>query len=47
MIIDNLIKDFEDKNTIVNKKRKDIFKQDCKETYSSRSKNKKKRKQGK
>lgn len=47
MIVDNLIKYFEDKNTIVNKKRKDILKQDCKETYFSRSKNKKKRKREK
>lgn len=38
MIVDELIKNFKDKNITVNKKRKDIFKQDCKEIYISRNK---------
>ncbi len=42
MIIDKLIKDFRDKNIVVNKKRKDILEQDCKEKYLSRSRKKKK-----
>lgn len=35
MIIDELIKSFKDKNIIVDKKRKDILEQDCKEKYLS------------
>lgn len=42
MIIDKLIKDFKDKNITVNKKREDIFKQDCKEIYLSRNRKTKK-----
>lgn len=38
MIIDELIKDFRDKNIVVDKKREDIFKQDCWEKYIRRSK---------
>ena len=37
MIIDELIKEFRDKNIVVDKKRKDIFEQDYKEKYTSRS----------
>lgn len=36
MIIDELIKSFKDKNITVNKKREDVFQQDCKETYVSK-----------
>lgn len=42
MIIDELIKSFKDKNITVNKKREDIFKQDCKEIYLSRNRKTKK-----
>ena len=42
MIIDKLIKDFKDKNITVNKKREDVFQQDCKETYVSKKRKKKK-----
>lgn len=42
MIVDELIKDFRDKNIVVDKKREDIFKQDYKEKHISRSRKKKK-----
>lgn len=42
MIIDKLIKDFRDKNIVVNKKREDILEQDCKERYVSKKRKKKK-----
>ena len=42
MIIDELIKSFKDKNITVNKKRKDIFEQDCKGRYVSKKRKKKK-----
>lgn len=42
MIIDELIKNFKGKNITVNKKRKDILEQDCKERYVSKKRKKKK-----
>lgn len=42
MIIDKIIKDFRDKNIVVDKKRKDILLQDNKEKYISRGRKKKK-----
>lgn len=42
MIIDELIKHYEDKKNIVNKKRKNIFKQDFKEKRPYRKRNRKK-----
>ena len=42
MIIDKLIKGFKDKNITVNKKGEDVFQQDCKETYVSKKRKKKK-----
>ena len=44
MIIDELIKNFKDKNITVNKKREDVFQQECKETYVSKKRKKKKKK---
>lgn len=43
LIIDELIKDFRDKNIVVDKKRKDILEQDCKEKYVSRGRRKRNR----
>ena len=40
MIIDELIKEFRDKNIVVDKKRKDILEQDYKEPYVSRQERK-------
>lgn len=42
MIIDELIKEFRDKNIVVDKKRKDTLEQDYKEPYVSRPRKKKK-----
>lgn len=42
MIIDELIKNFKDKNITVDKKREDIFELDSKEKYNSRKRKKKK-----
>jgi len=42
MIVDELIKNFKDKNITVNKKREDVFVQDHKENYVSRKRKEKK-----
>lgn len=42
MIIDELIKNFKDKNITVNKKREDVFVQEYKENYVSRKRKEKK-----